>query len=608
MNIKRLTNLTFEIIVLYAFFHGEFVSYGQSFQNGDLDGTIGFSTTPLGWLQVPFDDPVSNATSSNQATSDLTGLTGPGPLNGINGNPYSGNTFTSGLHSALASDGSLWREGIMQNVTGLVSGEYYQINFYQAVVKQTEAADPSGSWSVFADATLLGITLPTYSIEPFNSNSFSWELRSIIFQATSNSHLIKFLPTDDDPNLNYTITPFTAEGVRMGIDSVSLILLQIPPQINIGSDTTLCEGESLILNANCSGCTYLWQGGSTSSDFNVTQNGTYWVQATNSYGTNADTINVLFTIPPAVNLGADTVLCNNQTIMLDASSLQANEYLWQDGSTQSNYLIQTEGIYWIELSNNECQAIDSIIVDYIDLSGLYIGQDTILCDGETLTLDTETANATYLWQDNSVNSTLTISEPGTYWVEVTLNNCSARDTIIVYFNPIPNAPIVTSNSPLSCLGDVFLFESDSLPNGYYTWTGVNDFSSNTAANSLFGNEENQGIYEVNVLLDGCLSPSSYLELSIINLTTIDDFDFPNVITANGDGINDELNIESYFHTCEEFKFSIFDRWGILIYEYSNGGQPFIGKSMNSNELMDGVYFYILSSKEKIKNGYIHIIH
>jgi hypothetical protein len=46
----------------------------------------------------------------------------------------------------------------------------------------------------------------------------------------------------------------------------------------------------------------------------------------------------------------------------------------------------------------------------------------------------------------------------------------------------------------------------------------------------------------------------------------------------------------------------------LVYEYSNGGSPLMGKSMNGEELKDGVYFYILSSKENIKNGYIHIIH
>jgi gliding motility-associated-like protein len=674
---KRDSSFCKILAAIVIFCLGDLKIYGQSFQNGDLDGIIGVSNTPIGWLQVPFGDPVSNATSSNQATSDLTGLTGPVASTGINGNPYSGNTFTSGLHSAFPPDGILFREGIMQNLVGLIPGVNYQIRFYQAVVKQENAMDPSGSWSVFADATLLGITAPTYSNQPFNSNSFPWELRTVIFQAINNTHLIKFLPTDDDPNIDLTLIPFSAEGVRMGIDSISLIMLQLPPQINIGSDTTICEGESLTLNVNCSGCSYLWQDGSTSSNYEVTQSGTYWVQATNSMGTDTDSIDVSFISPPSVNLGLDTILCNGQTLMLNAINSQASEYLWQDGSTESNYLVQESGTYWLEISNLGCSYTDTIIVDYIDLADIDFGQDTVLCEGQNLTLELSNLNATYLWQDNSINSNLSINQsgtywavvsldnctvsdtinitfvpvpniflgndttlcqgdtlnidlsnlnatylwqdnsinssieilqPGTYWVQVTQNTCLASDTINVNFNTIPNAPIVTSNSPLVCPGNLFVFEADSTTDGYFTWSGPSNFNSNNANNSFIAFPENQGVYEVNVMIDGCVSSSSYVNLSIINLSTIDDIDFPNVMTVNGDGVNDVLNVESYFQTCQEFKLSIFNRWGILVYEYSNGGSPFMGKSMNGEELKDGVYFYILSSKENIKNGYIHIIH
>ena len=676
--IKKKDSFFYKILAAFLIFcFVQLEIFGQSFQNGDLDGNIGVSNTPFGWMQVPFGDPVSNATSSNQATSDLTGLTGPVASTGINGNPYSGNTFTSGLHSAYPPDGYLFREGIMQNLVGLVPGENYQIRFYQAVVKQETALDNSGSWSVFADATLLGITSPTYSGAPYNSNSFIWELRSVNFQATSNSHFIKFLPTDDDAFINFLMDPFTADGIRMGIDSISLIQLQLPPQINIGSDTTICEGESLTLNVNCSGCSYLWQNGSNSSNFVVTQGGTYWVQVTNSNGTDTDSIVVSFISPTSVNLGLDTILCNDQTLMLDALDSQASEYLWQDGSTDSNYLVQEAGTYWVEISNLGCSYTDTIVVAYNDLLDIDFGQDTVLCEGQNLTLELSNQNATYLWQDNSINSNLSINQsgtywavvsqdnctvsdtinvtfnplpniflgndttlcqgdtlnialsnlnttylwqdnsinssisitqPGTYWVNVTQNTCLDTDTIIVNFNTIPNAPTVTSNSPVVCPGNLFVFEADSLPDGYFTWSGPSNFYSNNASNSLIAYPENQGVYEVNVLIGGCISPNSYVDLSIINLSTIDDLDFPNVITVNGDGVNDELNIESYFQTCQEFKLSIFNRWGILVYEYSNGGSPFIGKSMTGEELNDGAYFYILSSKENIKNGYIHIFH
>lgn len=60
------------------------------------------------------------------------------------------------------------------------------------------------------------------------------------------------------------------------------------------------------------------------------------------------------------------------------------------------------------------------------------GNDTTLCQDETLTLDAATPNATYLWHDNSINPTSIINQQGTYWVEVTVNNCEIHsDTIVV---------------------------------------------------------------------------------------------------------------------------------------------------------------------------------
>jgi gliding motility-associated-like protein len=96
-------------------------------------------------------------------------------------------------------------------------------------------------------------------------------------------------------------------------------------------------------------------------------------------------------------------------------------------------------------------------------------------------------------------------------------------------------------------------------------------------------------------------------LSIINLFTFDDFDFPNVISANNDNINDTLALESYFQTCQEFTFYLHDRWGNIVYEFSRGEEPFSGTDNKGNALMDGVYFYALRYEKGTKQGYLHIL-
>lgn len=187
----------------------------QEFVNGDLSGTItGMSNLPMNWLSIPFNDVNCLANYPTTATPDLTSLTLPEPAFGIIGNPYSGTTFISGDLAKASS--TIWHEGIMQTVSGFIIGNSYPINFHQAIVKEITVLDSSGSWAVYIDSTLAGITAPTFSSAPFNSTSFVWEFRTISFVATSVSHTIKFLPMDDDTSWDVSDNA----ALRMGIDCI----------------------------------------------------------------------------------------------------------------------------------------------------------------------------------------------------------------------------------------------------------------------------------------------------------------------------------------------------------------------------------------------------
>jgi hypothetical protein len=59
-----------------------------------------------------------------------------------------------------------------------------------------------------------------------------WELRTISFVASATSHLIKFLPMDDDTN-NFSSLTDTTGALRMGIDSIGLeVLTSLNEQTN----------------------------------------------------------------------------------------------------------------------------------------------------------------------------------------------------------------------------------------------------------------------------------------------------------------------------------------------------------------------------------------
>lgn len=148
-------------------------------------------------------------------------------------------------------------------------------------------------------------------------------------------------------------------------------------------------------------------------------------------------LEVIYTIsssPPnnIVSLGADTTLCQDEILVLDVSNLNAT-YLWQDNSTNPTFNVTQQGTYWVEVTTCSMVFSDTINVAFNPLPIIDLGNDTTLCEGEVLTLDASTTNATYLWQDNSTNPTLDVTQQGTYSVTTTANNCSASDAINVNY-------------------------------------------------------------------------------------------------------------------------------------------------------------------------------
>lgn len=76
------------------------------------------------------------------------------------------------------------------------------------------------------------------------------------------------------------------------------------PEVDLGNDTTIYQGESLILDAGNAGAAYLWNTGATTQTIEVTVAGTYSVTVTTDCGDDADEIEVNVT----VGIGENTTL------------------------------------------------------------------------------------------------------------------------------------------------------------------------------------------------------------------------------------------------------------------------------------------------------------
>jgi gliding motility-associated-like protein len=107
--------------------------------------------------------------------------------------------------------------------------------------------------------------------------------------------------------------------------------------------------------------------------------------------------------------------------------------------------------------------------------------------------------------------------------------------------------------------------------------------------------------------------SSYCSFPIIVSQTEIEIGIAEIVTPDGDGINDEwtlLNIEKF----KDNKVVIVDRWGSVIFTcsgYNNESQTWRGTSSGGAQVPTGTYFYTLSvrfGRSKIeKSGFIELI-
>jgi gliding motility-associated-like protein len=93
--------------------------------------------------------------------------------------------------------------------------------------------------------------------------------------------------------------------------------------------------------------------------------------------------------------------------------------------------IQTQpGIYHDTIQNaGYCDSIIQTTLRYKPEIPVFLGNDTILCDGPPIVLQTGVSAAVYQWQDGSADSAYTAFGPGNYWVIVTKDGCNASDSI-----------------------------------------------------------------------------------------------------------------------------------------------------------------------------------
>ncbi|PWT99543.1 MAG: hypothetical protein C5B52_10480 [Bacteroidetes bacterium] len=279
---------------------------------------------------------------------------------------------------------------------------------------------------------------------------------------------------------NYTVslTVTSMGGATATLSKPNFITVNSAPVVNLGNDTALCIGSTLVLDAGNPGATYLWNpGGATTQTLTVTGfvPTVYTVQVTKGGCTASDNIKV--DLKPSVTPDFSSLVVSTCTPIgvqfTDMSTVCTGSitgWSWDfgDGNTSTaqnplhNYA--AGGTYTVSLTVTPSSGLPSTTSKSITISGgtgisVNLGNDTAICLGTSITLDAGNTGSTFLWSTGATTQTISVSLPGKYYVDVTNGTCSGSDTINVTIKPA--AVVDFSTSVVSPCGPISIQFTDA---------------------------------------------------------------------------------------------------------------------------------------------------
>ncbi|MFT6323387.1 MAG: hypothetical protein ACJAWO_000939 [Halieaceae bacterium] len=238
---------------------------------------------------------------------------------------------------------------------------------------------------------------------------------------------------------SYSVTVTAANGCT-AIDMLD-VSVAAQPVVTLGNDTVVCDSLTLSLDAGTF-ASYVWDDASTiQTRMTAYTLGAidYSVEVTDANGcTGNDTIQVTGVAPVMVDLGSDTVVCNGDVYTLDAGTFAS--YLWDDTSnTQTRITVSTLGAvdYSVAVTDaSGCVGNDTIEVTGVAPIVINLGSDTVVCNGDTYTLDAGAGFTTYFWVNGFNTQTVDVvsSSAGTVTYSVIVedtNGCAGADEAII---------------------------------------------------------------------------------------------------------------------------------------------------------------------------------
>ena len=288
-------------------------------------------------------------------------------------------------------------------------------------------------------------------------------------------------------------------------------------------------------------------------------------------------------------LDEDINLCEGDTAFIQAG-IFGQDPLWSTGDSGYELMVTQAGDYWLEQSNvYGCTHRDTVSVLVEQVPTLNLGDDQYLCTQDGLVLEGGDF-INYLWSDGSIDPTLTVHSPGTYWVAVDNDGpCLAVDTIQIFSLPTVHY-LDLGEDQIVLPGDVVAIPimSSGTTISQLTVTPPDIVQSLSDDEVLLSIGESTEVIVEGIDEYGCLLRDTIL-LTVPAFSVF----IPNVFSPNGDGTNELFTPYGSTHTTVE-QMIIYDRFGRSRYELNefpaDGLHGWSGR-VDGELLSSGVYIY-----------------
>lgn len=352
------------------------------------------------------------------------------------------------------------------------------------------------------------------------------------------------------------------------------IFMPVVPALSAGSDSSVCISEKFDRLASDGFATYQWINLATQSLVSgsrllsgvLTTTTSYVLQAATSLGcTRHDTLTMSAISARPFSLGANQNLCAGDTATFSAPTGYAS-YTWNTGSNTNSIKAWQQGQYTLSITDtNVCRTADTVnITNVFPLPIPTLGPDKSVCTGSNLVL-TPGAFARYLWQDGRTTANFTASANGSYSVTVWDNNgCTASDTMQIQSQlPLPSSFLATTDS-------ICQYEKLVLaPSGSYV-----SYLWSTGSTQPTLQVDKPGIYGLTVTdSSNCTGADS---IRVIQKACMEGVYIPNAFSPDNDNLNDIFR-PMVFGIVLKFEFSVYNRFGELIYQSKEPGKGWDGR-------------------------------